>query len=377
MILNLHVNYADDDLIADIASKNKLNIIDIYSILSKTATQEDLDKVNKLIGDYQTNDPNGALNANETIITNLVTVKQNLTSALARIKANEERLTKVETAISDIKPISDDNVKRLDVIEPIVTQHTADIKINKEKSEDNATRLGTVEQTQSVHTNEIRKLQTDGIGNYLGTYKGNNADDISKLPATANTNERAILEFLVGDEVKYQEYKWIGKWDKIGNVLDSHIHSQSAGISLKDVENQQDPKIKKATDNLIAFYKGQILEFNEEKTGTKFEDGSLFDKHIIADGQAIVGGTDGSSTNGEVISHKHIGGINADTKTFMYDGISTGIVKNNGPETISYGNTSNGAYTSNTGGAQNKAYGIKLLKVVYIAKKDIKESEMK
>lgn len=169
------------------------------------------------------------------------------------------------------------------------------------------------------------------------------------------------------------------------------------------ITTEQDAKIK--------YYSGQIISFTEVKTGTNFENAQLFDKHLIPAGAALVGGTGGAVALGRVRSHQHTIGRKAFDKVYngdsvsavsydwalytdgSYDLPSTGTAYDDPEHKVGHifwgrhGLKANGSVeydapalelgdTQLYGNATNDAYGVQLLAVVYVAKKNITFADM-
>lgn len=129
----------------------------------------------------------------------------------------------------------------------------------------------------------------------------------------------------------------------------------------------------------VKYYKGQIMSFNEVKTNTKFTDPTLFKSHILTEGMALLGGFDGATTWGDVKRHNHIVGtkFEAAAGTVMTDGYDSGYGLSLRAATYNFDLQYVRAMTDHTGDSNfNKAWGITIIKVIYVALKDITYKEM-
>lgn len=178
------------------------------------------------------------------------------TNGMVKLTLEQDLIT-LETKLTNL---INDKANKNDVYTKTEIDNKLNDKADKTEVAKNTNDITSLNTRTTTNTNDISQLKTDGVGDYLGTYLGDNRDDKAKLPATAIDKQRAILEYLKGNDKWYQEYKWVAGtdpsasgWVKIGDERDSHMHSQSPGITLSDVATQQDPKINKKADKSYAF----------------------------------------------------------------------------------------------------------------------------
>lgn len=337
----------------------------------------------------------------------------------------------------------------------------------EEKARDEADKaitqeLGDVKNTADSALRKANSLEHKGM--YIGTYA-----TLALADAQWPTKEQGDF-VLIGASAPYQEYIWTnGAWEQAGivnsvaidtsifankdlaNVLASIFKQKGidAGLATQELVDSKttsyatlqagkyyllktnqdltrsywefDPQAHVQADTTlhttitteqsskIKYYKDQIIEFALQKDSTsKFENTTLFDRFIISDGVALVGGSSKTITSGEVISHTHtqvahhhqlrVGDGTGDTFTrlaFSREGIrpagglatlanydAGGAVEQQGYHDSSAGSQA-GQYIqdttptiNSTGGNFNKAYGLQILKCIYVAKKDITFAEM-
>lgn len=168
-------------------------------------------------------------------------------------------------------------------------------------------------------------------------------------------------------------------------LVDAKAYADTKDTALHTtITTEQSSKIK--------YYKDQIIEFAAQKdSSSKFENTTLFDRFIISDGVALVGGSSKTITSGEVISHTHTQAAHHHRVSYWTN--DTGGSHDVGGEAGHIGKKRNAAggglgpmtdglienstpTINSTGGNFNKAYGLQILKCIYIAKKDITFAEM-